>query len=799
MQTNSESGIALIAALLILVLLSAVCVGYVLTVTSDQGLIGIDRDQNRAFYGALAGLEQLTADLGTLFSSNYAPSVAQINALTTTSPSIPFIAFQSPDGSSGFRIDFPKDTSGRPKADTRTIPSGPYEGLVGLITPYTMTATARTPTSSEVRMRRALQTVAVPVFQFGIFSETDLNFHAGPNFNFGGRVHTNGNLFLAEGDGCTLTLSNRVTAVGQVVRTNLINGWSTTSSYNGTINVLKAPAAYRALAVSEGSVVGNIGSSANEPTWTNLSIGTYNGNIRSGTTGARLMELPLVSMGATPIDLIRRPALGEKETNPGVYGQRYYAMASLRILLSDAPANLTTLPDATAAAPFQLTGWAPEGTPFATSSGVVSKGYRSPEDAPLIDGYIKIEKQDPGGSWQDVTQEILQLGIAGADLTGTCSNTANSILRVQRLKDSPSACTGTVATDYWPNVLYDTREGNLRDSIPTSQTTVYLGGVMHYIELDVANLARWFTGSIGASGGNSMNTTGYVVYFSDRRTNRNGGMETGEYGFEDFVNSGSSGGTPDNVMETAEDVNGDGSLATYGELPVAPVDAPLDGSARPWTAVAANIARVNRPVFFRRALKLVNGENISLGSSDGVNLGLTIASENPVYVQGDYNSASSFGSFHVPCAIIADAISLLSNNWNDIKSFTSPHSVSSSSARKATTTWYRMALIAGKGKPFAQPSGTAQDFGTDGGVHNFFRLLENWSGQTLNYRGSIVSLYFNRQAVGVYKCCNNVYSPPSRGYNFDTEFLTPSLLPPRTPMFRDVNITGFTRLVSPKQ
>jgi hypothetical protein len=66
------------------------------------------------------------------------------------------------------------------------VPSGPYEGLVGLITPYTATVTARTTTNSEVRMQRTLQTVAVPVFQFGIFSDTDLSFHAGPDFNFGG-------------------------------------------------------------------------------------------------------------------------------------------------------------------------------------------------------------------------------------------------------------------------------------------------------------------------------------------------------------------------------------------------------------------------------------------------------------------------------------------------------------------------------------------------------------------------------------------------------------------------------------
>ena len=63
-------------------------------------------------------------------------------------------------------------------------------------------------------MRRTLQTVAIPVFQFGMFSETDLAFHAGAEaFSFGGRVHTNGNLFLAAANGGSLTIADRITAV----------------------------------------------------------------------------------------------------------------------------------------------------------------------------------------------------------------------------------------------------------------------------------------------------------------------------------------------------------------------------------------------------------------------------------------------------------------------------------------------------------------------------------------------------------------------------------------------------------
>jgi hypothetical protein len=38
---------------------------------------------------------------------------------------------------------------------------------------------------------------------------------------------------------------------------------------------------------------------------------------------------------------------------------------------------------------------------------------------------------------------------------------------------------------------------------------------------------------------------------------------------------------------------------------------------------------------------------------------------------------------------------------------------------------------------------------------------------------------------------NNVYEIPNRNFQFETNFLTPSLLPPKTPMFRGINTTRF--------
>ena len=108
-----------------------------------------------------------------------------------------------------------------------------------------------------------------------------------------------------------------------------------------------------------------------------------------------------------------------------------------------------------------------------------------------------------------------------------------------------------------------------------------------------------------------------------------------------------------------------------------------------------------------------------------------------------------------------------------------------------------MAIVAGKGRAFPRPSDTPNDFGTDGGTHNFLRMIERWSSRTLNYRGAMITFYDNRQAIGLYKCCSDVYGPPARAFAFDVDFLDPNQLPPATPMFRDINVLGFTYKILP--
>ena len=820
MTRRSDSGIALMTTMMVMLLLSSLLVGFTTLVIQDGRLGAMDLGRSEAFYVTHAGLEQLTTDLGELFAADFAPSGDTVRALGTTPPSLPGVTWEEPDGSSGYRIDFETTTgnplTGDPVSENRTITSGPFQGLIGLMTEYKVNVTGRMYNSSESSLQRLLQTVSIPVFQFGTFSETDLGFHPGPVFNFGGRVHSNGNIFLTASN--QLVLSDKVTAVGEVVRQFFMNG-NSTASRTGNIDIVTTPGNYRDLQIDEGSVVGTVGSAANEPTWTNLSTGDYNYNITNGSTGAKRLELPLVSMGAQPIDLVRRPEATE-DPDGAIFPQRYFGQASIRILLSDTAADITSLPTVTATPPVEIDAHVDTGgdplnpfagytvdanrPPLAMSSGVGGDGYRMPVDTTSLGGFIKIEIQTTPDTWQDVTLEILNLGIAGRNLNGGCVEpNPNAVLRLERLRfdgnlDQPGG-TGcgdgsTSGYDYWPNVLYDAREGVWRDNIDYAEMDLFLSGVMHYVELDVNNLDRWLQGTIGTSGPSVLDQNGFIVYFSDRRTNQDAvGDETGEFGFEDFVNPASGSATPNGALDTGEDVNGDGVLDVYGGVPRNVGTAPLDGAATLRTLVPVNVAQTNRAIFFRRALKLTNG-----GLGNVPMPGLAVTSENALYIEGDFNASVAAGGFAEPnaaTAVITDAVTMLSNAWTDVISFTSPHQASS---RDAATSWYRVAIVAGKGLAFPQPTGTFQNFGTDGGTHNFFRMLEDWGGRTANYSGAMITFYNNRQAVGPWQCCRNTYRAPTRAYAFDVDFLDPTLLPPGTPMFRDVNILGFTYNLRPQ-
>ncbi len=141
---------------------------------------------------------------------------------------------------------------------------------------------------------------------------------------------------------------------------------------------------------------------------------------------------------------------------------------------------------------------------------------------------------------------------------------------------------------------------------------------------------------------------------------------------------------------------------------------------------------------------------------------LTLVSENPVYVKGDFNTVNKKGA-----SVIADAVNLLSNAWNDSKS--------AGSLPVASDTTYNLAMVTGNVRT---PDGGGA---YSGGFENLPRFHENWSGRTATIRGSFVNLYESSMATAPWRYGGDVYTAPARDWRFDQDLLDPGLLPPFTP------------------
>ena len=867
MRKKNEAGIALIAVLMMLLLLGALFETFVISLNSEQRSLRATLSETDTGGRTEYTMRSIARSIADEINAGRLTGDGRIsNEMRDDLIKRATARFDSENLGLTIRANItPRSGYGIGKQNTLGASAGTFAGMSAMIIPYIITVTGSTAYGEEIKLEQEVQIVYIPAFQFGMFSESDLAFFAGNNFDFGGRVHTNGDLYLLGNTGGTpapiQTMRDHTSAAGKIWRKTKPNRIPLVTGNNGTPGTVKIAHITNTAPTKElGSDSGNDGPNYknDDARWKRDMFDpgastTFNGFLSNGYTGTKSLHLPLVTSEASPIDIIRRPPEHENVNAPELFEQRYFSIASVRILLSDEVRDFN-LPTVTSKPPVALDGaYLKEGATmyqFAKdkTAADASGDYYTPGGAPLIGGYIKVEMQKNNSQWVDVTDEILGLGVSGVDMTGKCAATLpvvkDAVIRLQRFSDRTSnTCTPTDGTQFWPNVLFDTREASTDSTAAPANNRVHAGGIMHYVELDVKNLSRWLKSSDAR-----VYDTGYVVYFSDRRSSPRVSDGTGEskdtpmYGFENseqcISSTDSRYGCPNGRADTNGNKVADGVLnplsvaqespksvrsveagngtlyAIKSGLSTSTIAVVNNGTAAitsttaitPMTAqVDKEVAKKIRPLFFRRALKLTNGEKIELGDNDetAIPYGLAIASENPMYIEGNYNAknvddvtnttSSKYrsGGNSVPASVIADAVTVLSNSWKDKNSFDSPYACS---GRGATTTYYRMAIIAGKNKNFVNT--LTNDFGTDGGAHNFLRYLENWktTSTKIYYNGSIVSLYYSQEAMSTFKANANVYDVPPRDYSFDTEFLNFQKLPPRTPMFRDINILGFARV-----
>ena len=185
------------------------------------------------------------------------------------------------------------------------------------------------------------------------------------------------------------------------------------------------------------------------------------------------------------------------------------------------------------------------------------------------------------------------------------------------------------------------------------------------------------------------------------------------------------------------------------------IDMLIQGGQFPENGIIYISASETSPDAKDAAIRLVNGEQLPVG-------GLTVATDNPLYIMGDYNVTDS-----KPASVLTDAINILSNSWDDA------NSDKPLDQRRASNTSVRVAVMAGNLET------TPGNY--NGGLENFLRFLERWSGRTLTYVGSIVCMWYSDWATGQWHYGGTYYTAPVRDWSFDTNFYNPDNLPPGTP------------------
>ena len=192
----------------------------------------------------------------------------------------------------------------------------------------------------------------------------------------------------------------------------------------------------------------------------------------------------------------------------------------------------------------------------------------------------------------------------------------------------------------------------------------------------------------------------------------------------------------------------------------------------------------------------------------------TIATDNPMYVQGDFNTINTKG-----VALISDAFNILSNNFRNHFNGTydffgppdpGPNRIPPNGGKfcginttqllffyQGTETTVNAAIF----------SGNVHDRTTDGdGVHVYPRFHEFWyttrfpsqfgrngnRPSDLNILGSFINLWTSKQAKSEFcRAGGDCYSAPTRNWGWDVRFGDPEFWPPFIPSVFTVERVGF--------
>ena len=746
---QSTGGFALIVALSLVVVLAIVLVTYSTLTVGNVRTSASSGNATAGFYAAEAALNARAEQVRQKFKGFQAPTGASpTSVLPCKGTNLGTGDYACQNATVGGRLVTSYASVGT--TQSITIPQGEdFEFLNAQETPTTVYGQATgTSGNPEAIASLVFRSRLVPLFQFAVFFDKDLEFTNTATLDLSGPVHTNGNLFLDSGNGSALSINGQTTASKGVYR-----GWKHDNGCTGTVNIADDGGTARTLSCGSGR--------------TQVAAATM-----KSTFGNQLKTLPVLDV-PTVADMQPR--------STAQYWQKADARVVLKLTSGSSSAGVWT-PNFVRVDGTKITGTAGVSCTTALTSSQTFRDNREAQywedttkgnvasrakkvtldiDVPNLLACMQANRTGLGlnsSGIAETTEGGLVLYLTFDDSSG--SSILNSVLSGGTASGSISQGSGT-PNNYAVRLRNGStlRSATSSDPVPAGLTVVTDQAMIVEGDFNAGNTRAqgWIPASLIADSINVLSNAWKSTQNCQYQVVFNG--TTRKYW---MTQTQKSTGTPTTWAWYKPPGSG-GQWMDYSLL---------NSSQRTY----ASSLQTNLPV----SMPLLTGTGAT--------------QQWYAYSTATHSSASTYADVS-PAGDGKSALPLWCRNV--VASTNSTTSVTAGSIVHA-------AVLAGtattgdEGGLYPDPTLPAQS----GGVHNMMRFSEDWGANSTNpngtvdyaYTGSLVSLNQPLHAIGDFKLGDyRFYNPPRRVWTFEAQFRDAANLPPLTPRFVYLKQDNFTR------
>jgi hypothetical protein len=750
--------------LLILALLLGVAAMLTTSVTMDSGLNGGYNRATTGFYAAESGLNVGMDNFRNKFLLMQLPCSGTSSTCSDFNPT----TYSLGQRTVSYQLT---DPGGNPTL--ALVPAGHlFAGLYSQQYTYLVDSQSLNNGVPEADVGAQFIINDIPLFQFLAFYSNDLEIMPGPSMTMHGRVHTNGDLYLNSDNTLQITTSANVPLVQITAKNSIHRGRKDTGAVNGTVQVATtAPTPVLQTLAWIGTT------SAVVPTST---LATWKGSMVAGVNS---INVPM-------------PAILQPNTNGD-----YWTSADLRIALvlnttnPQGPHSIVALKLDGTVDGSPTTGLTGTLTSFINDAAFNAAKSQFKGTKPIFLSDVPLPTPGPGCNCNlnsfPPTPCTAQLNcyFGTPVLTPTVTPTVTATLR----SGTPSATRTATFTPPPQSPTPTPTYGNLHAFYNLDRTYTT------HTSITYPTVTPGTTATPGATPDLSVGSM-----FKDQDPRRGGFFNWREQQWMYLLNV--------NLRDLLQ-WNMDRGNAFFDPNYPGPSVNDQSHTAKGGPVIYFTVIGPNSNTINNYGIRIFGSNPLPFPAPIGADpTGITLVSDQAFYIAGDYNVAGTYtigtntASYpKQPAAFMGDSINVMSNvallPTNNVACTNDCQSTLTLALRPASTgtTTINAAFIGGV------DTTTALIY--NGGLENYPRFHESWSNQTLKYTGSFVSLG-NPAHVNGHWCqvggtstppvgypntgnCN-IYDPPIRVYDYDTDFNNVKNLPPMTPFFVYVQQIVFT-------